>query len=260
MQNRDQQFGEALEALLPALTTGEVEAVRSARRLLGVLAERGPISLREDASRLCNAPDKALRNGTDAIARALRGRNTATAAAPILVIEDDELVSAALAIHLSELGREVLETPDLATARHLIATRSPAAVILDIMLQSDEDGRDLLATHGADTAFVVISAIADDPAVHQECRALGARATLAKPVMTDELISTMETLLTRASAVESPDNAHVLALLRHRTHLTEEDMAASSAGISDLSWDAAVRGHLDACDKCREAYYARLRD
>ncbi|MCO4744974.1 MAG: response regulator [Proteobacteria bacterium] len=258
--NREQQFAEALEALLPGLASGEAKAVRSARRLLGVLADRGPVSVRDDATRVAHGPDKTLRDGVDAIARALQSRNSASAAAPILIIEDDDLVSAAIGVHLAPLGREILEARDLSTARRMLAQRAPAAVILDLQLRQGEDGRDLLVDHSVDTVFVVLSAMADDPAVRRECRALGARATLAKPVVAAPLLEALQTLLTRASSFHAPDNAHVLSLLRHRTHLTDEDMAACAAGITDLTWEAAVRGHMDACDECREAYRRLLRE
>jgi DNA-binding NarL/FixJ family response regulator len=257
--NREQQFAEALEALLPGLAAGEDRAVRSARRLLGVLADRGPLSVRADATRIASGPDKTLRDGVDAIARALQSRNSASAVAPILIIEDDDLVSAAIAVHLAPLGREVLEARDLTTARRLLTQRSPAAVILDLQLRRGEDGRDLLVDHSVDTVFVVLSAMADDPTVRRECRALGARATLAKPVIAAPLLDTLQTLLTRASSFHAPDNAHVLSLLRSRAHLTDEDMIACAEGITDLTWEAAVRGHMDECDECREAYRRLLR-
>lgn len=258
-RSREQQFADALEALLPALATGEAKALRSARRLLSVLAQRGPHSLRQDAARMAVAPDKALHHGADAIARALQSRHAASAAAPILIVEDDDMVSAAIAIHLSPLGREVLEARDLRTARHVLVTRPPAAVILDLQLGRGEDGRDLLAEHSVDCPFVVLSSMGDDRAVQRECRALGALATLSKPVMPEALLTALSTLLTRSVAVHPPENSHVLSLLRHRTHCTEQDLDACAIGIGDLTWDAAVRGHLDACGECREAYRRLLR-
>lgn len=226
--------------------------MRSTRRLLRMLSTRGPITLRMDALRLLEANPKVLRDGADAIARTLRGRTSGPLLSPVLIVEDDELVSAALAIHLAPLGRPIREVQTIAEA--VEAMEGPlGAVILDLQLTDEEDGRDLLATHASDVPFLVLSSIADRVEVQQECRALGARAVLPKPVMPQSLLDTMRTVLGMPPQ-SPPADEHIVGLLRHRDHATEDDLKALISGISDLTWDTAVRTHLLACDQCRDAH------
>lgn len=255
---REQQIADALEALLPVLGHGDAGAIRSVRRLLTLLAREGPGTLRTDAAHLLDAPDKALRDGATAIARQLRGRQLGKQLTPVLLVEDDDLVCAALAVHLAPLGREILIAHDLIAAERFL--QNPVgAVVLDLQLQGEEDGRDLLVAHGNELPFVVVSAIADRSAVQQECRALGARAVLPKPVFPQTLLESLQAVL-RDEAPPPPEDAHLVALFRHRAHLTEADLLALAEGISDLTWDAAVRTHLSACDQCRERRRRALSD
>jgi CheY-like chemotaxis protein len=114
------------------------------------------------------------------------GELSAPEAGPVLVIEDDRLVRAAVCAFLEELGCEVLATGSAAAALALIATltRQPRLLICDYGLPGGVDGLQAILSvrrqmgHGF-TACLMTGLIS--PEVRSRCQEIGI-PLLYKPV------------------------------------------------------------------------------
>lgn len=252
----ERQYLLALEMLVPELADPSPEEVSRVRRLVQALAVSGPPQVMNIAAQLVEANPDQLREGAQQIVFILRERS-ATGGAPVLVVEDDELVAAALQIHLRSLERPIIWAQDMPSARESLADPI-AAVVCDLQLGPGEDGRDLLLEFGHAAPFIIISAIADRPDVQRECRALGAAAVLPKPVMPGVLVESLRGILADRPTLQAPEDLHIIQLLRHMAHLTERDLDALTMGTDNLTWDAAIRTHLGSCDQCRSRYQRRI--
>jgi len=125
-------------------------------------------------------------------------------AAVILLVEDEAAMRALFRAALSRAedarvrSARVLEAPDLATARRLLRTDPPDAVVLDARLP-DGDGLDLARElHEASPRGgprVIISSASVLPAEQSAALATGADLFLAKPYRTAELTSALASVL-----------------------------------------------------------------
>lgn len=121
----------------------------------------------------------------------------------VLLVEDEEpnraLLRAVVARASGDRLRGVvlIEAADLATARHILATRRVDLVLLDVRLP-DGNGLTLIPSTGADganaPAFVVLSASVL-PSERATALASGAAGFLAKPYRPAELVDTVAAVL-----------------------------------------------------------------
>ncbi len=108
------------------------------------------------------------------------------AAGPILVIEDDRLVRAAVCAFLEELGCEVLAAPSAAAALALIAalTRRPRLLICDYGLPGGVDGLQAILSIRRELGDEVVACLMTglvSPEVRSRCHEVGI-PLLYKPV------------------------------------------------------------------------------
>jgi CheY-like chemotaxis protein len=111
----------------------------------------------------------------------------------VVIVDDSELVTEALAALLDALGYRSATAHDVAGAVATARDLRPDALLLDLTLP-DGEGLDVLAALAADGTPVPL-AIAltghDDPATAARCRAAGCRAVLVKPVRAADLVRTL---------------------------------------------------------------------
>ncbi len=108
----------------------------------------------------------------------------------ILLVEDSELVSAALRILFEESGYHVTVAASVADAIHAACASVPDVMLLDLGLP-DADGLSVLealSDRGVDLPVTVALTGTDDPVVRARCIAVGCREVLLKPVPARELV------------------------------------------------------------------------
>ena len=118
-------------------------------------------------------------------------REPASTALPhVLVVEDNELVSGALKLLLSESGFRVSVAGTVAEAVAVCSRDSPRLMLLDLTLP-DGDGLVAVATlreRGAMPPITVALTGHDDPDVTARCTSAGCVTVLVKPVPARELL------------------------------------------------------------------------
>lgn len=108
----------------------------------------------------------------------------------VLLVEDSELVTAALRILFEETGRRVRVAPTVAAAVAACEVEPPALMLLDLTLP-DGDGLgvlDAVRARGAAPRVTVAMTGRDDDATRARCLAAGCADVLAKPVPVRELL------------------------------------------------------------------------
>ncbi|MFL5577968.1 MAG: PleD family two-component system response regulator [Gemmatimonadaceae bacterium] len=108
----------------------------------------------------------------------------------VLLVEDSDLVTAALRVLFEETGRRVRVAPTVAAAIAACAEEPPALMLLDLTLP-DGDGLGVLAAvreRGTAPRVTVAMTGHDDDATRARCLAAGCADVLAKPVPVRELL------------------------------------------------------------------------
>lgn len=112
--------------------------------------------------------------------------------ATILVVDDDEYMRTLLYLHLSNAGYEVLLAEDAVAAGHLVISRRPDLILVDIempFMTGLEFMEALKADPDVSDIPVIFVSSRDD--FEHEARKLGAGAFLKKPVLADHLLATV---------------------------------------------------------------------
>jgi DNA-binding response OmpR family regulator len=108
----------------------------------------------------------------------------------ILLVEDSDLVSAALRILFEEHGYRVTVVTSAADAIHHVSAAPPDLMLLDLGLP-DANGLtvlEALADRGVELPVTVALTGTDDPATTAKCLDWGCREVLVKPVPARELV------------------------------------------------------------------------
>ena len=108
----------------------------------------------------------------------------------VLLVDDSELVTAALALLLTETGHHVRTAATVAAALAAAREATPDVLLLDLTLP-DGDGLEVvraLAAEGRSPRAAVALTGHDDPETAARCREAGCVAVLVKPVRAAELL------------------------------------------------------------------------
>ena len=122
--------------------------------------------------------------------------------ADLLLIENDRRLGELLGWFLEQRGYTVRRAADFGQARTLLTERTPALVLSDLELGS-EDARDelpRLSAEGLLPPTLVVSGYLDAPTVEALMQIPGVRGTLAKPFELEELETRIAELLSGAEA------------------------------------------------------------
>ncbi|HHH38828.1 MAG TPA: sigma-54-dependent Fis family transcriptional regulator, partial [Sedimenticola sp.] len=133
--------------------------------------------------------------------------------AEILVVEDDEVFSRLLVMHLEDLGHDVLVAHDLKKARSLLEAHTPEAVLLDQQLPDGYGLTLLKEIHQQEDAppVIMVTGISDNSLVIEAMKG-GAYDFVRKPMDELELDTTL------ANALKS----HRLSRKVHAIRATDE--------------------------------------
>lgn len=121
-------------------------------------------------------------------------------AAKILVVDDDDDIREAISAVLETSGYEPIEASSGADAlEQLHRHRRPSMILLDLMMPGIS-GADFMRALRADPALADIPVVilSGDTSVRETAVALGASASLPKPVDLDNLVSTVSRVSARA--------------------------------------------------------------
>lgn len=114
--------------------------------------------------------------------------------AHILVVEDSALVTGALRVLFEATGHRVSESATVVDAVRICSEDPPDVMFLDLTL-ADGDGLQILHRLRARGTSVPLTAVLtgrDDPALVQQCLAMGCREVLLKPVPPRVLLQKIE--------------------------------------------------------------------
>lgn len=130
--------------------------------------------------------------------------------ARLLIVDDEAALRRALRRTLERAGHEILEAPDVASARELLSCSEAIELVFCDVGLPGESGLELVRSlAGSDIAVVMLTGL-DDPAVADSALAIGAYAYLVKPLGPNEV------LINVASALRRRDLE-----LAHREYLRE---------------------------------------
>lgn len=122
--------------------------------------------------------------------------------AQILIIDDDELVRAALVLLLERQGHETLEARDGCQARRIIDACVPDLVITDIIMPEMEGFQLIHEVRKVAPGLKIIALSGGDPIVGQDipglASRLGADYAFSKPIDQHEFLSSVTRLLEAA--------------------------------------------------------------
>jgi len=118
---------------------------------------------------------------------------------PILVVEDEDIVSEVVARYLRREGFRVKVAADGASALALAATEEPRLVVLDLMLP-DMDGLEVCRQLRAQSAVPILILTAKGTEADEVLGlGLGADDYVSKPVRPGALVARVKTLLRRTA-------------------------------------------------------------
>lgn len=185
----------ALEQWLNRTEGADKELRRLAHMLTGSGASYGFPQISQHAQAVERAEPELLISRVEDLLRVMGSVLTVDDRIGVLVVDDDPDILALISAKLSLGKRPVTVARNAVEAEQRLRERSPALILLDLVLP-DMDGRRLLSKWKADTAtasipIFVMSGWATD-AVRQECLALGADACFSKPFVVDELTREIE--------------------------------------------------------------------
>ncbi|MFP4113936.1 MAG: response regulator [Spirochaetota bacterium] len=115
----------------------------------------------------------------------------------ILIVEDEAIVALAIRHRLESLGYAVDRTVASGDdAIRSISESQPNLVLMDIMIDGDMDGIEAAARiRGEHSVPIIYITGNSDPATLARARATNPQAILIKPVVDDDLASTIEGVL-----------------------------------------------------------------
>lgn len=115
----------------------------------------------------------------------------------ILIVEDEIVVTTYLEAFFSRTGFDVETAQSISGAREAIERKKPDVVLLDLLL-GDEDGLDLLdaiKTEWPQLRSIIVTGVAPDDALVEDCRQRGAAGYVTKESTVDHLLMVVQQVI-----------------------------------------------------------------
>jgi signal transduction histidine kinase/CheY-like chemotaxis protein len=160
--------------------------------------------------------------------------------APVLVVEDDRKTIFLYERYLARAGFQVVPARSIDSAREIVKTLRPAAILLDIILENETSWRflgDLKSDPATQDIPVLVVTVTDR---EQKARALGADEFWLKPVNQERLIKKLRSLSTAPTAATVPaidDDESARYILRK--YLADTPFTLLEAGDGDSGVELA---------------------
>ncbi|MBI5693494.1 MAG: response regulator [Verrucomicrobia bacterium] len=128
----------------------------------------------------------------------------------ILLIDDDDALRTVLARALTQAGYEVVEANEGRRAVECLR-RSPVDVVVTDLIMPGQEGIEtimqLRRDHPALPVIAMSGGMANSPHYLDLARRLGARRTLQKPFLVEDIVLALRSVLPPSSAPEQPPGA-----------------------------------------------------
>jgi len=126
--------------------------------------------------------------------------NTPTRKAKVAVIDDDRVIRYLLDLHLRNAGYDVFVAEDAVAGGRIVLECAPDVIVCDVEMPY-MDGYELVSALRTDPATrdIPVIFLTVNSTVHERARQLGARS-LMKPVMADDVLRTVRSVLARAAS------------------------------------------------------------
>lgn len=175
----------------------------------------------------------------------------------VAIVEDHPAIADGLAalIQMSAGVTVVGTARDLRSATALIENAAPDVVLCDIRLADAGDGFDLVRSHSAGPAFIILSAYWY-PSYHVKAIDLGAKGYLSKMATVDEIVRAVETVAAGGTAFPVAARQAASDALRVPTPRELEILALVGEGLPN----AEIAERLSLRVKTVESQLRRLFD
>jgi len=121
---------------------------------------------------------------------------------PVLLVEDDPADALAVELLLEKTVYQPLHTRSVRDAKRLMGSIRPVAILLDIVLVSDESWRLLLEVRGQEWSADIPMIVTSSTGEARKAMHLGADEYLEKPVNGDRLIEVLDRVTGRHSVTQ----------------------------------------------------------
>ena len=121
---------------------------------------------------------------------------------PLLVLEDDAADAFSMERMLAHSRYQMIRVHTVAEAREALAEVTPAAIILDVMLEGDESWRVLIELKQNEKTHHIPVIVVSSSEEERKARGFGADEYLAKPVDAPTLVKTLDTLTGAETAIK----------------------------------------------------------
>ena len=120
--------------------------------------------------------------------------------AKVAVIDDDRVIRHLLDLHLRNAGYDVFVAEDAVAGGRIVLECAPDVIVCDVEMPY-MDGYELVSALRADptTCDIPVIFLTVNATVHERARQLGARS-LTKPVMADDVLRTVRSVLAQAAS------------------------------------------------------------
>jgi DNA-binding response OmpR family regulator len=161
----------------------------------------------------------------------------------VVVVEDDPNISDLIDLYLRKADFRVLQCKDAKRAKELISSNDPVLAILDIGLEGDEDGLELLKQIRSSSSLPVILLTARDDEIDRIMGLeFGADDYVSKPFSPRELVARVKAVTRRVT--DKRESTRILEFGSLRIDLTRREVTISGSPLQLATKEFDLLAHL----------------